>query len=312
MLEVYKFSEKKYLIIVAIFAAGFFSLPIFVQAATDVYFDLAKPTIYEGDTFIVNLKINTPDTLINVVDGTILYDNSKLNIKEVITGNSLFAFWPAPPIIFNDIGELRFVGGVSDGFQGNGGSILQIVFLAKSEGEPIIDFLDGFSVFLNDGQGTQISPELEPLLVGILERPLDVPIQDEWQIVLEKDKTSPGFIEAIISQDQHIFDNQYFVSFLATDKESGISHYEIQEGINGFIPTKSPHLLQDQSLESTLQIKAVDMAGNESLITPILTEAQGVPYGTYVIWSLGVLAILILILLLWRLRMAKSRKNIQK
>jgi len=307
-------SRKKCLIIRAIIAAGFLFLPFSVtaQETITVYFDLKEQTIYEGDTFLATLKIDTPNTSINVVDGIILFDKSKLTIEEVITGNSLFAFWPEPPSISNDKGELLFVGGASSGFLGNGGNILQIVFLAKSEGRSTVDLLEGLSVFLNDGQGTQISPKLEPLLIDISERPVGTPIRDEWKFVLEKDKTPPDFVEVLISKNKHLFDNQYFVSFLATDKESGISHYEVKEGTLDFTRTKSPHLLQDQSLESTLQIKAVDKAGNESLITPMLAEGPGVSYKTYAIWTLCVLAILILIFLLLRLRTAKSRKDLRK
>ena len=300
-------------IVGAVFVVGFFGAPAAVIAqgaqTANLYFDLEKPTVHEGDTFIVNLKINTPDTSINVVDGTIFYDSNKLNIQKVSTGGSLFAFWPSPPVIFNDKGELRFVGGVLDGFQGSGGDVLRMVFVAKDVGASMVDFLDGFSVFLNDGQGTKITPSLQPLAVNILERPSDTPIRDEWQALVKKDTTPPEFVEALISRNQYIFDNQYFVNFFATDKESGVSHYEIQEGTGDFALAKSPHLLKDQTLKSAVQIKVVDNAGNESVITPTsaeISEASETSYKTYVLWILGVLIALILIFGLWRRRSKKQ------
>ena len=123
-------------------------MPLEAYTATTVYFNLENPVIHEGDTFLADLKISTPDKPINVVDGTILYDSNKLEIKEVSTGNSLFALWPKPPVFSNKKGILNFVGGTSDGFQGKNGEVLKIVFLAKNEGEAQIDFLDDFSVFL--------------------------------------------------------------------------------------------------------------------------------------------------------------------
>ncbi|MDP2704450.1 MAG: cohesin domain-containing protein [bacterium] len=308
------FNGIKYLIVGAIFAVGFLSGPPTVQAATTVYFDSENSAVYAGDTFLVNIKISTPDTPINAVDGTILYDNSVLEIKEISTGNSLLTLWPKPPTFSNESGSLSFVGGVSGGFQSDGGNILRIVFIAKSEGEAKIDFLDGFSIFLNDGQGTSINPWLRPLSLNISKRPAEIPAKDEWQDLIEKDKISPEFVEAIIGQDSFLFDNQYFVSFFAIDKESGIAYYEIKEGDRGFIRAESPYLLKDQSLKETVQIKAVDKAGNESMAIPKLVPVPttGVSYKTYLIWALVVLAILAFVFWLWRIWAAKLRRNIQK
>lgn len=302
----------KYLIIGTVFAVGFFFSSSIAHAATTVYFDSDKPVIYQDDTFLVSLKISATDKSINAVDGTVLYDQSRLEIKEVSTGNSWFTLWPKPPAFSNENGSLSFVGGASGGFLGEGGTVLRIVFLAKSKGEAKIDFLDGFSVFLNDGLGTSINPWLRPFSLNISKRPAEIPAEDEWQNLLEKDKTPPEFTEAVISRDPHIFDNKYFVSFLATDKDSGIDYYEIKEGDRDFVRIESPHLLQDQSLKETVQIKAVDMAGNKSVITPKLAPVQGIPYKTYLIWILIVLVILTSVFWLWRLWVAKLRRNVQK
>lgn len=304
------FNGKKYLIIGLVFAAGFFFLPVAAKAATTIYFDVENSAISEGDTFLVNLKISTPDKPINVVDGTILYDNNKLEIKGISIGGSLFALWPKSPVFSNDRGDLSFVGGISGGFQGEKGEVLKIIFLAKNEGEAKIDFLDGFSVFLNDGQGTQVNPWLRPLSLNISKKQAETPAKDEWQSLVEKDKTPPGFVEAIISRDSHLFDNQYFVSFFATDKDSGIAYYEIKEGELDFVRAESPYLLQDQSLKGIVQIKVVDKAGNESAITPELAPvpAPEIPYRTYLIWGLIMLAVLALVFWLrrlWKIRRAK-------
>ena len=302
------FNGKKYLIVGAIFAIGLFLWPFGVKAATTVYFDLETPMVYEGNTFLVNLKISTPDKPINVVDGTILYDNNKLEIKEVSTGNSLFALWPKPPVFSNDKGTLSFVGGAPDGFQGEKGEVFKIIFLAKSEGEAQIDFLDGFSIFLHDGKGTQINPWLRTLSLSISKRPSEIPARDEWRDLLEKDKTPPEFIEAIIGQDSYIFDNQYFVSFFATDKESGIDHYEVQEGTSPYIIGDSPYLLKDQKLRSIIRVRAIDKAGNER-ISELMPPLPPMPFYKNILFWLGVFIIIVLIVLyvLWGYFKRKSK-----
>lgn len=295
-------NEKKYLMLGVILVAGFFSLPFGVKAATTIYFDLEKPTVYESDVFLVNLEISTSDKPINVVDGTILYDSDKLEVKEVSTGGSLLALWPKPPVFANDKGTLSFVGGIAEGFQGKKGEVLKIIFLAKNEGEAQIDFLDGFSVFLHDGQGTQINPWLRPLSLNILKRPPEIPAKDEWQNLVEKDKTPPELFEIIISQDPSIFDNQYFISFFTTDAESGIAHYEVKEGDRDFVQAESPYLLKDQSLRSLIKIKAVDKAGNER-IAELTPSAPLAPfYKNILVWIVaGLIIILLIIYILWRI-----------
>ena len=213
------FKGKIYLICgVVILATGFLLGPFIAKAATTVYFDLEKPIIYEGDTFIVNMKISTPDKSINVIDGTILYDNNKLEIREISTGGSLLSLWSKLPVFSNDKGTLSFVGGVSGGFQGEEGKVLKIIFLAKSEGEAQIDFLDGFSVFLNDGRGTHINPWLRPLSLNISKRPAEIMPRDDWQALLESDKNPPESFEIIVGKDPSIFNNQYFIVSLPQTK----------------------------------------------------------------------------------------------
>lgn len=148
----------------------FFSFFIFAQishAYTEVYFQNQTKEIIVGDTFSIDLKIASSDKQINVIDGIILYDKDKLEIKEVKINDSLFSLWVQEPIFDNEIGELSFIGGVPNGFQGQKGQILKIIFLAKKKGETLIGFQDIFSVFLNDGRGTQINPWLRPLSLTI-------------------------------------------------------------------------------------------------------------------------------------------------
>jgi len=297
-----KINGKKYLIVGAILAAGFFFLPTNVKAATSIYFDLENSTVYEGNVFLVDLKISTPDKPINVIDGTILYDGDKLEIKEISTGGSLFALWPKPPVFTNTKGTLSFVGGVTKGFQGEDGEILKIIFLAKGQGEGKIDFLDGFSVFLHDGQGTQINPGLKPLSLNILKRPPEVPAEDEWQNLVEKDKTPPETFEIVMGRDPSVFDNQYFISFFTTDTESGIAYYEVKEGQKDFIRSESPYLLQDQSLKNLIKVKAIDKAGNERIeeFMPSVSPVSSIAF-----WAI-IFGILAIIYIAWRL--AKSKK----
>lgn len=163
-----KNSNKKIKFLFTIFTIVFlfFSFTQISFASTEVYFQKDISEITKGDTFSVNLKISA-DKAINVIDGTIIYDKDKLAIKNININNSLLTIWVKEPIFNNEIGELSFIGGIPDGFKGENGQILEITFFAKKEGSTIVGFKDIFSIFINDGLGTQVNPWLKPISLSI-------------------------------------------------------------------------------------------------------------------------------------------------
>jgi hypothetical protein len=266
-----------------------------VKAAT-VYFESQNPIIYEGDTFIVRLKISSPDEAINAIEGVINYDGSILEARETSAGSSIFSLWPQYPDQTKALSRLDFTGGAPGGFQGEDGEVLKLIFFAKNRGTTKLDF-ERISAFLNDGKGTEINPERKVLTLRVIPRAVEKVPKDEWQDMLAKDRVPPKFIEAIISQDPSIFDNQYFVSFFATDEGSGIDHYEVKEtrdegqetmdkGQEGWVRAESPYRLHDQELKSYVSIKAVDKAGND-IVTTIQPKPVALPwYLNWKIWGI--------------------------
>ena len=277
---------KKITIGVLIFLV--FGLTIFPETlfAASVYLNSNSKNVYPGDVFVVEARISSPDELINVVDGTLLFDRSKATVKELSTGGSAFTLWAEQPSFSNDNGTVRFIGGVPEGFDLENGLILKIVFSAVKEGNLDVSFSDGSSVFLSDGKGTRASLETKPVTIPIAKRPAQTPLKNEWRDIVGQDTTSPVFIESLISRDARLFDNQYFVNFFAVDEDSGIAYYEIREGDGSFIRAESPYILKDQSLQGSVQIKAIDKAGNEMAIIPERALAPTVSYAKYLVWLL--------------------------
>jgi len=287
-------------------ALSFFVFPI-TTFAQSVYLTQPDQSIYQDDTFVVEVKISSFDKHINVVDGVLSFDPNIITVKELSTGDSIFSLWAEEPTFSNIDGTISFVGGAPEGFNGEDGLVVKVIFLARGEGETELTFSEDFLMFLSDGKGTKVSPERKPLTVVVLKRPPDILPKDEWQAFIDEDTTPPEPFEALISRDPTLFDNQYFVSFFTTDKGSGIAYYEAKEGDRDFVRARSPYLLRDQSLEGIMQIKAVDRAGNEIVITPI-APPLAVPYDKYLIWIIWALLGLILAFVLQR-SMKRSRKN---
>ncbi len=287
-----KLVEKNYVIklaVTVIFVFIFF--PNLVRAA-DFFFDSSSEKIYKDDTFVVKLKLSTADNLINAVEGSLSFDNSKLEVKEISTGGSIFSLWPKPAVFLNEKGKISFVGGVMGGFQGVDAEILKIIFTAKKEGAADLQFEKDSSLFLNDGKGTKVSFKAKPFRVSILERPEGLVPKDEWQPLLKQDMTQPEPFELIVDKIPFVFEGDYFVSFFTTDKDSGIDHYEIREGDGGLIKAESPYRLKDQSLRSKIEVKALDKAGNERLVVLQPLHPEKI-YQKFLFWGIIILILLV-------------------
>jgi len=277
----------------------FLSIAAVAKAATGVYFNSTTENIQVGDNFAVDFKISSPDESINVIDGSILYDKDKLEIKDVITSQSLFSLWQKTPTFDNNQGRLSFVGGTTTGFEGAEGQVFKIIFLAKKSGQAKVDFQDVLKVYLNDGQGSKQNPWLKPMTIAISEKSDALPAKDIWPSLVAGDKISPEPFTIILSKDPNIFANKYFISFSAVDKESGIDHYEVSEDGGKYLEATSPYLLKDQNLKNTITVKAVDKAGNERIST-INSKANNFSNNWLLVLSIILLAIAVIVIIKYR------------
>jgi len=292
-----------------LFVIIFGVLPLSALASA-VYFSSSAENIYKDDIFIIKTKISSLENFINAAEGSILFDKNLLEIKEVSTGGSVFSLWPKGPVFSNDEGKISFVGGTPEGFRGEEAEFLKIIFSAKEEGEASLGFGDDFVLFLNDGKGTKIEPQLKSLALSILKRPPELAPKDIWQEFVKEDKIPPEAFEIDIGKDPAIFGNKYFISFFTTDEEAGIDYYEVKEGEREFIRTKSPYLLKDQSLESLLKVKAVDRAGNERIeeFKPTVPEViPPIPFYKTIIFWIAILVLVVALAIFFR-----SKIKIQK
>ncbi|MEJ0021754.1 MAG: hypothetical protein WDN47_04230 [Candidatus Doudnabacteria bacterium] len=77
------------------------------------------------------------------------------------------------------------------------------------------------------------------------------------------DATPPEPFSPAIASDPTIFGGNKFVSFSTVDKISGISYYKVQVGLFGrSIETQSPYKLSKPFVGDSVQVEAVDIAGN--------------------------------------------------
>jgi hypothetical protein len=229
-----------------------------------------KPFLLDAGGFKVEVSLAPEGESLNAIEGKIVFSKN-LKIREVVTADSIVSFWLDKPRLENN--AVVWAGVMPNGFDGildpyktvaGPGKLFEIFFSEKPADEGEINLVSG-RVFLNDGLGT--SEELRTVSLKVSNSSLlGLPIIKELRDILPPEEFLP-----LISRNPEIFNNQWFLSFGTADKQSGVATYYIYESENkeDLVPERkwqkaeSPYLLQDQSLESFVFVRAVDQTGNE-------------------------------------------------
>jgi hypothetical protein len=316
--------------------------PLSATAAT-LYLDPGVTTLFRGDAVTVSVRL-MPDQksgeCINAVDAVISYPD---NIKpvDVSIGQSIFNIWVESPVINKDNRTITFAGGIPNGYcgrvEGDPGFtnvLANIVF--RSPGLQIgssntsniaeIKFTGETRAYLNDGQGTEAPLVTLGSTFNLETVASPVGIIDPWREAVLQDDILPEEFSISLEKDTVAFGGEYFIVFSTTDKQTGISHYEVMEEPQADLglftwgaastpwrKVSSPYKLGDQSLTSTIRVKAYDKAGNEYIATlipdPSLQTTSSATKYLYLGIALGsalILSLIGILVLFWRKRKAKN------
>ena len=287
--------------------AGFFLVVLvlflgvgqWAQAAL-LYMDPPALSIKRGDTVKVSVRLDTDEEeCINTVDGVITYDTA-LNLVDVSRGQSILSMWVEEPRIDSDNGTLTFAGGIPNGYCGRIAGdprltnvVLDLIFQvpgfvigASDIATATVAFDEKTQVLRNDGFGTPAPLRMLGAQLAISKN-TGGGVVNQWRDIINSDTIAPEEFSIVLQQSVNAFGNKYFIVFNTTDKQSGIDHYEVMEepledsrlfmwgrADAPWITAQSPYVLKDQSLNSTIRVRAIDKAGNEYLATLVPDEAQ--------------------------------------
>lgn len=293
--------------------------------AAILYLDPSSGDFQPGDTFIVNVRIDSENECVNTIEVGLNFTSNFLQAIDFSQGESILTLWIKSPEIDQKLGLISFAGGIPGGYCGRipgdpgasnllGKIIFKIPETIKEDNEEIsaeMKFLNTSQVLLNDGLGTKTKVNTKGAVYKIL---IGGEVnRKEWEEELKKDKTPPEPFKIDIHQMAGVFEGKYFLVFLTTDKQTGIDHYEISEIRQNqqekWKIGESPYLLEDQSLESMIKVKAVDKAGNERIeeIYPKYMPSQN--YDNYLIWCIIIILGIIIYVIFWTIKKnLKSRK----
>jgi hypothetical protein len=237
--------NKKFIILFSVslalmFGVGF-ALPVWAQKAS-LYLSPSTGSYTVGNTFLVQVKVNSGGVAINAADGTLVFDPDKLEVKSISKEDSIFTLWVQEPTFSNSVGTINFGGGKpSPGFTGAAGMIINITFKAKTSGTANVSFASG-SVLADDGKGTNILTNMGSGTYNLTAREI-TPLPEERYL--------PGARPAapIVSSPTHPDENKWYSN---NDPEFS---WQLAEGVTKISyavdqnPTNNPQFIAETLID---------------------------------------------------------------
>ncbi len=283
-------------LIVMLLAISYWLFSISSVYAASLYFKVDSQEVVVGEDFIINLMLDAEGEQLNAVEGKI-YLSDNLLLSSINDGGSLVGLWVESPKFVD--GGIVFSGIIPGGYRGILGphwsgyvpsNVLQLSLRAKKTGVVRIR-INNSKVLLHDGIGTEADLKVSNIKIAISPRIEGMQSRTERA----RDNILPEIFTPEITKDSNIFAGKWFLVFVAKDKGSGVSYYEVKEGREGFVKTKNPYLLKDQSLTKNITVKAVDRDGNARIVKMLATN----PIPWYRNYLAPVMITVVLIYILW-------------
>ena len=307
-----------------------YTLPIIVLSflfaanihAASLEFASGSGEFQAGNMEEIKVLVRTPDNSINALEGTVVFPAELAQLVEIKTGSSIVSFWVDKPAQQGN--RISFSGVIPGGFKGDKGHLFSLVVLIKDGEKKSGQFLfDDVQVLLNDGLGTPDVVVVNPLTFSLEEESNAEEVNDAAEeegpsvndLLEVEDIELPEIFVPLLSNDQNLSNGQNVLVFVAQDKGSGISHYEVFESpvklnideiTDGWEVQESPYLLKDQTMSGYVYIKAVDNQGNERIVSFPSEEIQ--EERSYTAWIIGVLVLIIIIIALMKIVKNKNEK----
>lgn len=327
--------------------AGFLVAAVFfvtdTASAASLYIDPPFSQLNRGDTVSLAVRLDVDEAVnecVNAVDAVIHYSDNVLPI-DISIGESIFNVWVETPTIDTTNKTITFAGGIPNGYCGRVAGdprltnvLTEIVFQSpgftiggSSNPEAQISFDEVTTAYLNDGRGTKAPLTTYPASITLHDRP-GSNLSNPWQSEVEADRTPPEEFSITLEKGDGEYSNRYYIVFQTTDKQTGVDHYEVmEEPLTQFgsfqwgradapwvrVPHPPVYVLDDQSLNSIIRVKAIDKAGNEYVATLVPDESVRTLSGSQVmliVLGLALLLLLVILVVIVRLVLRRRAKRV--
>ncbi len=254
--------------------------------ASALMVSLEKPTgvVQVGDTVFVKVLLDTDETEINVLEGSIGVSGN-VDINFIQTGGSIFTLWPTSPVYKNN--TIAFTGGTPSSVFGGKLHVFTLAVTPRSTG--IVTFnTDRIVGYIADGNGTSLkAPRRTSMSFSVAEKIKDT--RNDMEALLSEDATAPLPFSIEYARDLSLYDGKVFLSFYTTDAQSGIEKYEVIEEGERSVVTDGVYVVKNQNLTGKITVTAFDVAGNKRL--------ESVTFGLGMPLSYRVLGIVLMVIL---------------
>lgn len=294
--------------------------------AASLYIDPAFPELYRGDAVQLAVRLDTDESIrecINAVEGVITYSDN-IQPVDISLGDSIFSIWVEQPTINEADRTITFAGGLPNGYCGRvdgdprlTNTLFEIIVRSPGftigggggEGPGRVDFGPQTTAYLNNGLGTQAPLTTFGSEITLFNQ-AGGELQNPWSDEVAADTTPPQEFGITLERDERTFGGRYYIVFNTSDKQTGLDQYQVmEEPLERFgtftwgradapwITARSPYVLEDQSLNSTIRVRAIDKAGNEYVATLVPEEGlRGIALMQYLFIGGLVLAGLLVLL----------------
>ncbi len=308
-----------------------------VSAAT-LYLSPTTAELNRGDSVKLSLRLDVDqDECVNAIDGIIRYSEN-IEPIDISRGASIMSIWVEEPVIDRVNRTITFAGGIPNGYCGRivgdprlTNNIVDLIFQSPgfvigggargtSTDTASVEIAPETQVYLNDGFGTRTTVTgygATLALTNVAGQGAATP----WTDQVTADEQPPEEFSIELVRSENAFSNRWFITFNTTDKQSGIDHYEVmEEPLADFWDfrwgavdapwedARSPYVLKDQSLNSTIRVRAIDKAGNEYLATLVPDKGQqSVTRNAFIVYAFAGLLMLVLGALTFAALMSRRR-----
>ena len=139
----------------ALFLIALFLVANVAQAATMSVIPSAS-SVAQGDLITARIAVNTQGTAINNAESVLTFPPDLLSVVSVSKASSIFTLWVVEPTYSNTAGTVSYNGGLpTPGYNGSGGTVLTVSFLAKKAGTATLGLSEA-AIRANDGLGTNV------------------------------------------------------------------------------------------------------------------------------------------------------------
>ena len=253
---------KQFIKIIPLFLL-FFVLSVPVTFAASIFVDSSKE-VKVGSVFEVAINADTDQVLINSIDITLDYDDSKLSFVGYKQNAGVIGLWLHAPYEKN--GQVYMdgiipggVSGLYDPSESEAGAVPIVTLIFKANHVCPASFIfTNSEIFKHDGIGSLLLHQKQDTTIEIT---LNQNTQESTeQDVLDTTKPEPfdvTFIEPISSAD-----TPPMIVFNASDTDSGIKEYQVSTNGSNWKNVESPHIVSRGILPYALTIRAFDFYGN--------------------------------------------------